>query len=98
MILTDKARADFLVWLFKDFDIVYKDVFEEVVNNRKTNHTYSDLIDFFDSVGIYIGFYYTYDRLQTYINDSNIGKYKTRQEATKQAIIKANEIYNEKHK
>lgn len=63
------------------------------------------IIEWFDSVGICIvidiiifndeywfdcGFYY--DNFNDYISID--GFFKTRQEATKQAIIKANEIYN----
>lgn len=103
MILTGKAKEDFIDYLwqskFKKDD--YKE-YEDYINNQKESHTYADIIEWFDSVGIYITilnldlqrrFYYKIvrtERIEGYFLHSE------RQEATKQAIIKANEIYNSK--
>lgn len=61
------------------------------------------IIEFFDSVGIYIEiikdnwFGFNIHRGNWKALDFSIGGYDTRQQATKQAIIKANEIYNERN-
>lgn len=106
MILTDKAREDFKDWLLYDYAIgsevlLYK---KEFINTL--------IIEWFDSVGIYIlpkrfthclefeDWYFIITNkqgvhLNNYCEDRiNID---SRQETTKQAIIKANKIYNETH-
>ena len=91
MILTEKAKEDFIktkigneISLFESMLPIYKNAL---------------LIEWFDSVGIYItsdyfelnkGFY-------SEVLDSNFAIVKpTRQEALTEAIKKANEIYNSK--
>ena len=105
MILKYEAKLDFERWLHSN-DVLIKDgiyddtyltdVFEELPLNLR----YASIIEWFDSVGIYItsdyfelnkGFY-------SEILDSNFAIVKpTRQEALTEAIKKANEIYNEKY-
>ncbi|MGV0828310.1 hypothetical protein ACTS9C_05355 [Empedobacter brevis] len=59
------------------------------------------IVYWFDSVGIYVGVYpnnniSSYLAFEMSINDDWIGEELTRQEATIQAIKKANDIYNAK--
>ena len=55
MILTDKAKEDFIDYLreskFKKED--YKE-YEDYIENQKESHTYENIIEWFDSVGVYI--------------------------------------------
>ena len=94
MILTGKAKEDFYKYIniedYKLFDYVRKKYANEIVLNAL-------IIEWFDSVGIYItsdyfelnkGFY-------SEILNSNFAIVKpTRQEALTEAIKKANEYYN----
>ena len=94
MILTGKAKEDFYKYInikdYKLFDYVRKKYANEIVLNAL-------IIEWFDSVGIYItsdyfeltkGFY-------SEVLDSNFAIVKpTRQEALTEAIKKANEYYN----
>jgi len=101
MILTGKAKEDFVEWCKQDADWLqtYEDIF-----------LYALIIEWFDSVGIYVEcnratlgidfkcWYYTIsDSRGVHLNNYlyNIVKVDSRHEATKQAIIKANELYNE---
>lgn len=107
MILTNKAKEDFIDYLweskFKKED--YKE-YEDYIENQKESHTYADIIEWFDSVGVYIyletGMYFNKPnfRYKIITNDDTCIGYKeySRQEATIQAITKANEIYNERLK
>lgn len=59
---------------------------------------YGVFVDFFDSVGIDIEFSRMYDDFMVVINHKAYGKWlKTRHEIRTEAILKANEIYNEKN-
>ena len=105
MILTGKAKEDFYKYIniedYKLFDYVRKKYANEIVLNAL-------IIEWFDSVGIYISINYVdfYDELrnntgfETYVTNKGLSvKFRSvssRQEAIKQAIKKANEIYNEK--
>lgn len=95
MILTGKAKEDFSY----KYNMSNFNEYSEVLQNAL-------IIEFFDSVGICIeidvsrfndkygfdcGFYY--DNFNDYIAID--GFFNSRQEATEQAIIKANDIYNE---
>ena len=96
MILTGKAKKDFILWLNKQPVAPY----EVMLDDIPKCYLNSLIIEWFDSVGIYItsdyfelnkGFY-------SEILDSNFAIVKpTRQEALTEAIKKANEIYNEKY-
>ena len=96
MILTGKAKEDFYKYLnikdYKLFDYVRKKYANEIVSNAL-------IIEWFDSVGIYI----TSDYLElnrvfySEILNENFEIVKpNRQEALTEAIKKANEIYNSK--
>ena len=105
MILTGETKEDFERWLHSN-DVLIKegiyddtyltDVFEELPLNLQ----YASIIEWFDSVGIYI----TSDYLElnkgfySEILNENFEIVKpTRQEALTEAIKKANEIYNNKN-
>ena len=103
MILTGKAKEDFYKYIniedYKLFDYVRKKYANEIVLNAL-------IIEWFDSVGIYISINYVdfYDEFrnntgfETYVTNKGLSvKFRSvsiRQEAIKQAIKKANEIYN----
>ena len=105
MILTGKAKEDFYKYIniedYKLFDYVRKKYANEIVLNAL-------IIEWFDSVGIYISINYVdfYDEFrnntgfETYVTNKGLSvKFRSvssRQEATLQAIKKANEIYNSK--
>ena len=104
MILTGETKLDFERWLHSNDalikDGIYDDTYlTDVFDKLPLNLQYASIIEWFDSVGIYItsdyfelnkGFY-------SEILDSNFAIVKpTRQEALTEAIKKANEIYNEK--
>ena len=100
MILTGKAKEDFLIHigLTEDMFLMMYSVMKNAL-----------IIDWFDLVGIYIDtqLVATFDECEItqvcwFVNIAasnncyNSDKhYQTRQEATKQAILKANDIYNE---
>lgn len=94
MILNGKAKEDFKEWTFEnnnfqDLNVLYPLYLVDTL-----------IIEWFDSVGIYIGVYpnnnmSSYLSFEMSINDDWIGEELTRQEATIQAITKANDIYNE---
>lgn len=111
MLLTGKCKEDFLKWSILNRSIIV---------DYHENHIISDIIEWFDSVGIYIGIepyigggedvYYakivyrmmTNNFIDTWVDVENTMYspielyFSNRREATKQAIIKASQIYNEK--
>ena len=104
MILTGETKEDFERWLHSNDvlikDGIYDDTYlTDVFDKLPLNLQYASIIEWFDSVGIYItsdyfelnkGFY-------SDILNSNFAIVKpTRQEALTEAIKKANEIYNSK--
>lgn len=111
MELTGKAKEDFINYLwnskFKKED--YKE-YEDYIENQKESHTYADIIEWLDSLDVYVEIgldkttypkYWVeiskYTHFGNYKEIFNDGLYKDRETATQQAIIKANEIYNEQH-
>lgn len=98
MILTGKSEESFLHWYtekYSEYNLSYKDEL----------HLNSMIIDWFDSVGIYIDidvstvtnivmFSYFISHKEYFRSTEEY--WKTRSEATKAAIIKANEIYNKR--
>jgi len=102
MILTDKAKEDFLKW--------YLEKGNKKINTKQfsldiaKSIIYAIAIEWFDSVGIFIEtggadyrgieFWYNIQEKNT-INGHNGEYFKSRQEATEKALEKANEIYNE---
>lgn len=95
MKLTGKAKEAFLDYVFKTNNVL--DTSNELYLNAL-------IIEFFDSVGIYIEiggidysgvlFWYNIQEHNT-INGNNSFEFETRAEATNAAIIKANDLYNE---
>ena len=97
MILTDKAKEDFKEWVFENY-------YFQDLNVLYPLHLIDTLIiEFFDSVGIYIEIHYSRilgDKFLCIVNTEanyNLTSYQdSRQQATEQAIKKANDIYNER--
>ena len=109
MILTNKAKEDFIdyLWESKFKKEGYKE-YEDYIENQKESHTYADIIEWFDSSGIYIDAEFFRKNIKDepqFVSSTTdewnglqpLGvQYNSRQEATKQAIIKANILYNDK--
>ena len=107
MKLTGKCKEDFEKWVSKQPYSISHDVGEramnivplsEMIEQLPQSMQYGVLVDFFDSVdiGISMNQYnntYWYDIENPYTIDGD--ELKSRPEARKQAILKANEIYNE---
>ena len=104
MILTGETKLDFERWLHSNDvlikDGVYDDTYlTDVFDKLPLNLQYASIIEWFDSVGIYItsDYFELNNGFYSEILDSNFEIIKpTRQEALTEAIKKANEIYNEK--
>ena len=96
MILTGKAKGDFVKWVYSEYDYKY-----EHLKDFYPLHLLDGLIiEWFDSVGIYVDVnkwslsFWRSSIYYPYLKSLGCG-FSTRQEATTEAIIKANEIYNE---
>ena len=97
MNLTEKCKEKFIFWMCENYEYVrwheYEDMPECALNAL--------IIEWLDSVGIYIELLYFVDGnyfvATVYHNDGydRIGDFDTRTEATNEAIIKANDLYNE---
>ena len=104
MILTGETKLDFERWLHSNDvlikDGIYDDTYlTDVFDKLPLNLQYSSIIEWFDSVGIYVNSdYFELNKgFYSEVLDSNFEIIKpTRQEALTEAIKKANEIYNEK--
>lgn len=97
MILTGKAKENFINFMCK----TYPDIRWHEYENFTHSMIYALIIDFFDSVGIYIETW-EYQGFCWQVNSNLLDespKYnealKTRPEAQTEAIKKANQIYNE---
>ena len=104
MILTGETKLDFERWLHSNDvlikDGIYDDTYlTDVFDKLPLNLQYASIIEWFDSVGIYItsdyfelnkGFY------SEILNENFEIVKPTRQLALTEAIKKANEIYNSK--
>lgn len=101
MKLTGKALKEFGIWHFERNTPI-----QEYRNFHLLSETCQNavIIEFFDSVGIYIELLYFVDGNYfvsiVYHNDgyNHIGDFDSRTEATNEAIIKANDLYNKKLK
>lgn len=102
MILTDKCKEEFEKWI--DYDLFnYNYRLDKTMQQSK-------IIEFFDSVGIYISINYVsihneltlkkgFQALVCFKNKSTMFReVNTRTEATQSAITKANEIFNNLNK
>ena len=94
MILTEKCLQDYKIWFDKNYNDYWR------YYQTKQSILNALIVDFLDSVGIYIisdyfelnkGFY------SEILNENFEIVKPTRQEALTEAIKKANEIYNEKY-
>ena len=102
--LKGKANEDFDKWYipwireqrpdyikFTDAQILrkfYRKVFSE---------QYGVLVDWFDSVGIYINIVgNTFQNYKLYVDTDSINNFETRPQARQKAIERASEIYNER--
>lgn len=101
MILTGKTLDNFLEWVYKEYDYKLYDL-EKLFPSHLL---YYLIIEWFDSVGIFINIKSKFgqrkqcERFSFNVENYNSGfLYNSRNEATKQAIIKANEIYNNLNK
>ena len=104
MVLTDEAKLDFERWLHSNDVLIKEGIYDDtyltdVFEKLPLNLQYASIIEWFDSVGIYI----TTDYLElnrgfySEILNENFEIVKpTRQLALTEAIKKANEIYNSK--
>ncbi|WP_312066866.1 hypothetical protein [Empedobacter sp.] len=97
MILNGKAKEDFKKWYIETYDLY--DSYDNELKLMSDTCLNALIIDFFDSVEIHIcvtllfpiyiyGWSYSIDLGYCY------EYFKTRQEATEQAIKKANDLYN----
>ena len=95
MTLTNKTLEHFLEWKVNNKN--------EVLDFKYLSTTSQNalIIEFFDSVGIYINVFYKYiwrveirDSQSSLLSTLDYAVFDTRQEATIQAITKANDIYN----
>ena len=119
MILIGKCKKDFELYLSQEYGKFETTTFQECASapqypifldeiNLPESIKNALIIEFFDSVGIYIEIRINNNNplnkgFHGYVIKSINGYYKcttipveTREEATNQAIIKANEIYNER--
>lgn len=109
MLLTGKAKKDFLVWLYSEYDFTEKTFNELYPENLKEWFTiqWLDIEEIHIHIEPHIGggcdVYYPYVMYWKGRNtfndaidnlDSQYLCFSTRTEATKQAIIKANHTYN----
>ena len=104
MILTGETKEDFERWLHSNDVLIKEGIYDDtyltdVFEKLPLNLQYASIIEWFDSVGIYI----TSDYLElnrvfySEILNENFEIVKpNRQEALTEAIKKANEIYNSK--
>ena len=97
MILTNKAKEDFETWLYSN-DVLIKDgIFDdtylaEVLDKLPLNLQYACIIEWLDSVGIYIssyGFEFTKEFYSAITSDNFSVIKPTRQEALIEAIKKS---------
>ena len=106
MILTGETKLDFERWLHSNDvlikDGIYDDTYlTDVFDKLPLNLQYASIIEWFDSVGIYVNSS-GLTLSKTFISDVSVNDnceynydgFRTRKEATEQAIKKANEIYN----
>ncbi len=104
MKLTGKCKEDFEKWCINNDNVNYKrilGVFSVALYGfwidwryLPQSMRYGILIDFFDSVGIYVNTM-KFDNMYVGLCDQLLDKhFKTRQQARTEAIKKANEIYN----
>jgi len=99
-----KARKDFRKWYNEQTPYTPLHTPYEAFMGKHPSMKWGVLVDFYDSVGIHINIiyecseedcYYYFDGVFVDKYDIGENEYSTRQEARKQALIKAEQIYNE---
>ena len=107
MELTGKCKEDFENWLSEKIDFPDNEFYVFKINcngfdSLTSSMQYGVMVDFFDSRGIGIEVEATTSKIFRYmVHNWNkqhfqpIQSFKTRQEARKEAIKKANEIFNQ---
>lgn len=101
MKLTGKAKEDFGLWHFETTDSIFEYKNWHLLSERSKNAL---IIEWFDSVGIYISISADKDIYElndviyfiSFVGDEASSQYENRQQATEQAIKYANKIYNER--
>lgn len=101
MILTGKAREDFYKWYANTDSKIKYTLLISLFDGKSNIEKYAYYIEWFDSVGVYISIIkgknisriYIESEYKNYPQEDN--EFETRQEATTEAIKKANKIYNE---
>ena len=106
MILNGKAKHDFLNWITKGMSSFAHDMEIEFFNQKSEIEKNAIIIEWFDSMGIYINVGgvlmdclsdFSFDiQTNNTLNGIDNSGFNSRSEATKKAILKANEIYNSK--
>lgn len=101
MILTGKAKQDFEDWYTAKTQSAHSLLLVNFYNKKEVEQ-YAWYIEWFDSVGIYIDVFWSFGDFEFSIHTDNERNSlsvlcNSRQEATKQAIIHANELYNNRN-
>lgn len=96
MLLTNKAKKDFLKWLYSEYD------YQDISVLYPENLAYTLIIEWFDSVGLFIDVIWSFEHFEytVHYNNERSCEYvpcNNRISATKQAIIHANELYNNRN-
>lgn len=100
--MKDKFKEDFKKWFYKNLTLKYTFDLEHWFPYLPFSMRYGILVDFFDSVGVFILINKQFD-LEVYdfnidngtdFYESETFEFKTRHEARTEAIKKAKEIYN----
>lgn len=98
MILTGICKEKFLEWISLNNLFTIEDR-EKYFNSLSELFQNALIIEFFDSVGIYIDIRIEFNdsfvlkTFDSYAEDDYVGNFSNRQEATIQAIKKANDLY-----
>ena len=108
MILTGETKEDFERWLHSNDVLIKEGIYDDtyltdVFEKLPLNLQYASIIEWFDSVGIYVNSS-GLTLSKTFISDVSVDDnceynydgFRIRQEALTEAIKKANEIYNSK--
>ncbi len=101
MKLTGKCKEDFEMFIFRQKGTLPKGIESYNYYDLQESYIISDIVNWFDSVEIYIiinienYFYYEIEIEEFTFRKRGFG-YNSRLSANKAAIIKANEIYNDK--
>lgn len=100
--LTGQCKSDFFSWLENNYELIIKDCGGLDYFWASLPHIceYALITEWFDSVGIYVSVNHSvrHEWFSFKVCADYTDGFETRQEATKAAIEKANELYNDKFK